>query len=450
VPRGPTEARRTGGGTIWLGVDDTDSPRGGCTTWVLTELLSVARESGIDLIGEPRLVRLNPNIPWKTRGNAALSAHFGRGQGPRQRVGEVADAPVWAYRSGRPLPSASGRAFREAAWTRVLAGARSEEGTDPDLVATDRRLPAELYWRAVREVVPVAATRRTLERAGAWWRTRTSERGLVGAAAAVAWSGHHPTWEVTAYRQPSRWGEPRQVDATSVRRAAGRFPGLFLSDDPRTRRLLVAPHSPCPILYGLRGTDPASLLGAAREVRSEPVDRWVLFRTNQGSGDHLKRRPVRDVGPYRSAVIDSTVVRAPESLAGGHVRLQVVDREGDSLDCLAFEPTKTLPPVVRSLVDGDRVTVWGGRGRDATFRLEGIRLVHLVPRFDPPKGPRCDSCGRHARSLGTARGYRCPTCHRRWPPEAAVLARRAPRFPLGEYHPTPSARRHLHPRGPEP
>jgi tRNA(Ile2)-agmatinylcytidine synthase len=450
VGRAPTGTRRTGGGTIWLGVDDTDSPRGGCTTWVLTELLSLARESSIDLIGEPRLVRLNPNIPWKTRGNAALSARFGRGRGRRWRVGEVAGKPVWAYRSGRPLSPSTEQGFREAAWTRVLAGARSEKGTDPALVVTNRRLPADVYWRAVREVVPVMATLRVLEQVGAWWRTRTSERGLVGAAAAIAWAGHHPSWEVTTYRPPQRWGEPRQVDATSVRRAARRFPELFLCDDPRTRRILVAPHSPCPILFGLRGTDAASLLAARREVRSEPVERWVLFRTNQGSGDHLKRRSVRELGPYLSAQIDTTVARTPESLAGGHVRLEVTDREGAPLHCLAFEPTKTLPRVVRSLVAGDRVVVWGGRGHDPTFRLEGIRLVRLAPRFGPPKAPTCTGCGRRARSLGTARGYRCPACHRRWPPEAVVLPRTAPRFPLGEYHPTPSARRHLHPRGPEP
>jgi len=417
---------------------------------VLTELLSLAGEQGVDLIGEPRLVRLNPNIPWKTRGNAALSAHFGRGQGRASRVGEIAGEPVRAYRSGRPLSPATVRRFREAAWARVLAGARSEEGTDPALVVTDRRLPAELYWSAVREVVPVRATRRALAQVGAWWRTRTSDRGLVGAAAAIAWAGHHPTWEVTAYRPAERWGEPRQVDATSVRRAAHRYPGLFLCDDPRTRRLLVAPHSPCPILFGLRGTDPASLLRARRAIRSESVERWVLFRTNQASGDHLERRSIRELGPYLSARIDSTVARAPETLTGGHVRLGVIDREGDSLDCFAFEPTKTLPPVVRSLGVGDRVVIWGGRGRDPTFRLEGIRLVHLAARFGPRETPTCADCGRRARSLGTARGYRCPTCHRRWPPEAAVSLRIPPRYPPGEYHPTPSARRHLHPRGPEP
>jgi tRNA(Ile2)-agmatinylcytidine synthase len=435
---------------MWLGVDDTDSPKGGCTTWVLTELLRLARERGVDLIGEPRLVRLNPNIPWKTRGNAALSARFGRGAGPRRKVGVVAGAPLWSYKSGDSLPPRQAAEFFEAAWEQVLTSSRAEDGTDPALVATPRRLPAELYRRAVQEVVPIDDAVTALDQAGGWWRVRGHHRGLVGAAASVAWPGRRVTWEVTAYRPREVWGEPRCVDAASVRRAARRHPELFLCHDPRTRRLMVTPHTPCPILYGLRGTDVSALLTARSEVRSEPVERWVLFRTNQATGDHLRPRPVRELGPYLAARIAGTVQGPPRVLAGGHVHLPVVDHEGLPVDCVAFEPTKTLPRVARALVAGDRVVVGGSRGEDATFRLETVRLVRLVPRFGPPRAPECPLCHRRARSLGTVRGFRCPSCHRRWPPEAAARARLPPAFPRGEYHPTPSARRHLHPLAPEP
>jgi len=54
---------------MWVGIDDTDSLKGGCTTYVATELVDKLK---YDLIGFPRLVRLNPNIPWKTRGNEQL------------------------------------------------------------------------------------------------------------------------------------------------------------------------------------------------------------------------------------------------------------------------------------------------------------------------------------------------------------------------------------------
>jgi tRNA(Ile2)-agmatinylcytidine synthase len=438
---------------IWVGIDDTDAPTGGCTTWVLTELLRLAREDGVDLLGEPRLVRLNPNIPWKTRGNAALAARFGHGRGPRRIVGEVAGRPVFAYDRGGPLDAAPRRAFVDRLWKRVRSVAADAPGTDPALVAADERLPASFYWEAVREVVPVGATVRRLDRLGVFHRTVGGQRGLVGAAAAIAWPGRRSTWEMIAYRAPARWGTTRAVDAASVRRAQRAEPSLFLCHDPRTRRLLVAPHTPCPILFGLRATDAKAPLRARRLVRSEPVDRWMLFRTNQGTGDHLVERRPAELRTFRSGIVEGTVVDPPLAGPGGHVRFAIRSPSPTDTDatlaCLAFEPTKTLPRVALSLVPGDRVRVWGSRGRAPGLRLEGLSLVRLVPRPRAAK-PVCPDCRRPARSLGTHRGYRCPACRRRWPPEAAHRGVRDPTFPAGEYHPTPSARRHLAPLAGEP
>jgi tRNA(Ile2)-agmatinylcytidine synthase len=417
----------------------------------MSELLREARVSHVDLIGEPRLVRLNPNIPWKTRGNAALAARFGVGGGSRRRVGEIDGAPVWSYPRGRRLARPVVAEWLERAWDRVLAASRvGEAGTDPALVAVERPLPASLYWNAVRELVPVSTVRAVLGRCGAVVRTSGSDRGIVGASAAIAWRETHPTWELIAYRASERWDRAREVDAESVRRARARYPDLFLCDDPRTRRLLVAPHTPCPILFGLRAVRPRAPLAARRMVRSEPVDRWVLFRTNQGSGDHLVPRTVSGLTEFRSGVVTGTVTALPEVLAGGHVRFPLTDASGSVVTCLAFEPTKTLPRIAERLIPGDRLRVWGSRTRDPSFHLEGIELVRLQARRGPGRPPRCGSCGRSTDSLGRLRGYRCPTCHRRWPPEAARRTVSAPLYGAGTYHPTPSARRHLAPRGPEP
>ena len=436
---------------IWIGIDDTDSPRGGCTTWVLSELLALARDEGFDLIGEPRLVRLNPNIPWKTRGNAALAARFGRGRGARRRLGEVAGRPLWSFAAGGPISRAREDKFIDRAWERVLRSSRrGEPRTDPALVAVRRQLPAAMYYRAVREIVPIASARRQLAAAGAVVRAEGSGRGLVGASAAIAWPARRATWELIAYRPISREGRRRRVSAASVERAAHDHPGLFLCTDPRTRRLLVTPHTPCPILYGLRGTDPQSPLGARPQVRSEDVDRWLLFRTNQGSGDHLVPRTARELGPYQSARVTGRVTGPSRTLRGGHVQVRVADPEGAPLEAIAFEPTKTLPHVVQGLAIGDRVELWGSRGKGPVLKIEGIRVLSLAPRRAAGRPPACPDCQRSTRSLGTARGYRCPACRRRFPPESVVLAARPAAVARGVYHPTPSARRHLAPLGPEP
>jgi tRNA(Ile2)-agmatinylcytidine synthase len=432
---------------MWIGVDDTDGPDGGCTTYVLTEILEAARRLGLDLIGEPRLVRLNPNIPWKTRGNGSLAARIGHGQGPRRKVGEIGARPVWSYRRGRSLDADERRRMFQAAWA-AIEGARSHEsGSDPALVGSVAPLPVALYRAAVASRVSVAAAYRCARAGGAEVRTGRTRRGIVGAASAVAWPGRRVTWELLAYRRPDRIGSRRQVDADSVVRAAARYPALFLCRDARTRRLLVAPHTSCPILFGLRSTDPAVLDRARRMVRSEPVDRWLVFRTNQGTGDHARPRSTSELRPFDAARLAGRVEGAPRDLPGGHVTFRLRDGTGVQ-PCVAFEPTKTLPAVARSLGPGDTVSVWGGRGRDRTFRLEGITIVARTPRFRlvPPRCPRCD---RTAGSLGTGRGYRCPGCRGRFPPEAARRIRLRPAFDRGTYHPTPSARRHIAPRGPE-
>jgi len=57
---------------LHIGFDDTDSRKGGCTTYVAALIIEKLRRLGVSFTDYPALVRLNPNVPWKTRGNGAL------------------------------------------------------------------------------------------------------------------------------------------------------------------------------------------------------------------------------------------------------------------------------------------------------------------------------------------------------------------------------------------
>ncbi len=432
---------------MYVGLDDTDSPRGGCTTWVLTELL---RElAGTDLIGFPRLVRLNPNVPFKTRGNAALAAHLGHGSGLPRRVGQFGERALLAYPRGGPLTAAEARALPGRLRALLRRTARWEDpGVDPAFVVTERPLPEGLYWRAVRELVPVRDVERLLEgTAGARWEARGSGQGLVGAAASLAWPHRRVTYELLAYRDRARWGKPRELDPGEGEQISRRFPSTFHNYDPKTRRLLLAPHTPCPILYGIRGRDPRDLPGAARLLNGEAPERWVVFLTNQASGDHLAARSLTSWPPGTSGVVEASVVSEPERLPGGHVRLRV--REGEtSFDAYAFEPTKTLPAVARELLPGDRLRLWGTRPlgeRGFSLNLEGLRVLSARPEFRRAGRPRCPRCGRRPANAGRPGGFRCRTCGVRMPPEAAPGEWVSRSRLRGVAHPTPSARRHLAP-----
>ncbi len=405
----------------------------------------------MDLIDEPRLVRLNPNVPTKTRGNAALVARFGHGRGASRIVGQSPEGPVRAFAGGSDVSPAECDRLVERLWATVQdSSALGDPGTDPALVVARRRPPAALYWEAVRRIVTPAEVDSWLEGTEPQWRSAPSGLGKIGAAAALAWPGGHPTWEVITYRPQARWASRRDVDTGSVLRAARRHPRLFQCFDARTRRLLIAPHTRCPILFGLRATDAGEAIAALREVRSEPYDRWMLFRTNQGTGDHVRRPWPLPSGPYTTGTLSGRLVSVPVSSRGGHLFFEVDARPNLRVRCAVFEPTKTLPQVVRALLPGDRVRLWGGSHDDALFRVEGVDVVAWGPRRRPGPNPACPACARQMGSLGRGRGFRCGRCRLRLPPERRGVEPVPPAIPLGRYHPTPSARRHLSPRGPEP
>lgn len=435
---------------MWVGIDDTDSPSGGCTTWVLTEI--IRQVTDLDLIGYPRLVRLNPNVPFKTRGNAALSARFGHGRGNPRVIGRFVKGPIRSFPSGtEPSEAEAAKLFETTLRVLRKCSMWGDEGTDPAVVISPRTLPHQLYWNAVRRMVSVGdAVEAVSSVPGAFYAAYGDGRGLVGAASSLSWGAGKRTWEAITYRPRTRWGTKRRVDTESVKRMARDFPETFLSWDERTRRVLVTPHTPCPILFGIRSRSPTRLAMALRRIGSEPIERWMIFETNQGTGDHLAPHAICEIEPDTSPVLKGVVESEPKVRRGGHVWFGLSDGTGE-VTCMAFEPTKTLPRVVRRLHQGDKIVVWGsipGGSMPRVLRLEGIRVIHLAPVTEKRANPACPDCGRRTNSMGSGKGFRCPICRTRLPPESAERTRITRSGLLGTHLPTPSARRHLSPLRP--
>ena len=59
--------------TLTIGFDDTDSSKGMCTTFLAYKIVDELKKEKSELLDFPNLIRFNPNIPWKTRGNGAVS-----------------------------------------------------------------------------------------------------------------------------------------------------------------------------------------------------------------------------------------------------------------------------------------------------------------------------------------------------------------------------------------
>ena len=58
---------------VYVGMDDTDSVSGMCTTYICCVIVDRLKACGFKVDGPPRLIRLNPFAPHKTRGNGAVS-----------------------------------------------------------------------------------------------------------------------------------------------------------------------------------------------------------------------------------------------------------------------------------------------------------------------------------------------------------------------------------------
>jgi len=428
-----------------LGVDDTDSLEGGCTTHVAVQLaLRLRRELGLVLLSHPRLVRLNPSNPWKTRGNAALALHLGLEGGAPVQVGEWGGNPLLSYPDGSDTPPTD--EVLQTAWNVVQDLTWREDGrTNPGLVLVEEPAPVHLYERALHTLMDVRLLAAKLEEQGVLHMAEGSRRGLVGASAALAWPMETETWELLAYRPAERWGKPRDVDPTSVEEMDKNNPSTFDNFDRGSGGLTMVPSSPCPVLFGIRGTDPGALPGAFRQIRSEPHEGWAIFLTNQATDDHLTVKDLGTVIPFESVAVQGTVSKAPETIPGGHVILEVQDGE-ERLEVAAYEPTKGFRDVVRSLGRGDALILCGSiRDEPRTLNLEKMKVLSLGTEVERVKvaNPRCPDCGRSMKSIGTDAGFRCPPCGKKAPESQATIEERPREIAPGWYEVPTNARRHL-------
>ena len=419
---------------LWIGVDDTDSRMGMCTTFLATELVRELSQD-YDLIGYPRLVRLNPNIPWKTRGNGAICIRIGHGRGSPRVLGMLNGRDIRSFpRSAFDPPPSD---VREAVTKTVVRWSRFEDpNTNPAFAILRTRPPSKLYWNAVRDVVPLPAALRMACGRGLVVRYKNG-RGAIGALAATAWRPRDRTFEILAYRSKTRWGSPRDIDSSSVREMDQAFPSTFNNYDYENERVTVAPHSPCPILLGIRGDVPSDLPEAMAMIRCERPERWLIFETNQGTDDHVVR--IRRFEPGHTVRFQGTVSASPVTLRGGHVVFAV-----DGQSVTAYEPSKQFRTITRRLLLGDQVEVVGAvRNQPATVNLEKLRVIGMVSKFRKVANPACPQCVKRMKSMGRGEEFRCRRCGLRLPRTAALTVRVPRPLALGWFEPPVGSRRHL-------
>lgn len=416
---------------ISLGLDDTDSKTlGMCTTYLSVLITQALSERGLEFgfWDFPNLVRLNPSVPNKTRGNGALCL----------------------------------RMFVQDAWREVMEVSREvvathavleDDMTHPGIALMRGQIPSSVrafYHRCLHRIVPRDEAVDLAECEGISTASFKEGYGLIGAIAAlgVDFTGDQ-TFETIAYRDPSQRGRSRQIEESLVLKVDREVKDTFYNYDYLNRRICIVPASPCPVHFGVRAESPLGSQTAYRILDGARAPSAITFRTNQHTDAHIERvEELASVIPRSGVVVGGTVTQSPRTIKGGHVIFSIADSTGE-IDCAAYEPTKQFRHIVRQLRAGDGIRAYGsvrpaGQSHGPTINLEKIQVISLVKAAKA--NPGCPRCGSTLTSMGSGAGYRCrrPGCGFRDSMMKKIDLPLARSIDMGFHEPPQVAWRHLY------
>ncbi|WP_371504140.1 DUF1743 domain-containing protein [Nitrosopumilus adriaticus] len=406
-----------------IGFDDTDSPKGMCTTFLAYKIVDLLQKKKTEFLDFPRLIRFNPNIPWKTRGNGAVSIKI-KTKNPSNVKKDVKNL--------------------------VSKYSDVKNGANPGLVFFESdSIPSDFIdfsnlalWRLInRNNAKKFAKKNNLD-----FFYKGNGQGLVGAIGAIGYDFHDHTLELLSYRKRSKFGKERKITTTSVKVMQEKtFPNTFNSFDTKKGRILITPHGPDPVFYGIRGENVDSLLYATKILKSEEkLDGYMIFKSNQGTGDHLKNElNFENMLPYASGKITGMVSNSPKTVKGGHVFFKIISNNHEFW-CAVYKETG-ITTIASNLIKGDKICVGGGvRKASKNFpriiNLEFIEIISLEKNISV-SNPFCQKCNKKMKSKGKNQGFQCIRCGRKAMNKIRNIISRKIKKQL--YIPKISAHRHL-------
>lgn len=381
--------------TWHLGIDDTDSVSGMCTTYLATLMVDLLLAFQTRFLDFPKLIRLNPNIPFKTRGNGAISISF--------VASEEIEEDIW----------------KDTIELVKLNADINDPKTDPGLVLIKGEIPfafQEIYQEAIYKVIPLNRVKNLLESHPNKHYSIKNGRGLIGATAAIgADLSNDYTYELIAYRDLNQRKSERLIDPKSILIADRKTPLTFNNYDYEHKKVMITPHGSDPVFCGIRGETSSAVIQMWELIEIlEPIRTTMIFRTNQHTQVHFPKKFLgHNLSPHLSVKVGGIVVKKPYDSPGGHV-IFTIKSGNTSIDCAAYEPTKHFRKIVRELIVGDEVLVFGGvrpasAKHPVTINLEEIQIIKLISLKERIT-PKCPICSASLTSAGKNKGLKCKKC----------------------------------------
>jgi len=408
---------------LHIGIDDTDSPKGMCTTFLAYKIINRLKKENVDFLDFPNLVRFNPNIPWKTRGNGAV---------------------------GIKISTSNPKKIKNLVKKFVKQYSDVKNGANPGLVfCQDENIPNEfskLSSDAMWKLIHRNEAKKILSKHNFDFFYLGNGQGLVGATSVLGYNFEDETYELLSYRKSSQFGKKRILDKSKVKKMQEKtYPNTFNSFDSKKNKVLLMPHGPDPVFYGVRGEDSTTLISASKMIQpKEKLAGYLIFKSNQGTGDHLKNEiDVNNFLPYTSGTLQGVVIKKPIVTKGGHVFFSIIV-DNIKINCAVYKPTR-ITDVAKELIIGDILKVGGGI-RKATkthpriLNLEFIQIIKLEKK-SKLINPFCNDCQKHMKSKGKNQGFQCVRCKKTSEHKNRQFITRSVKEQI--YIPDVSAHRHL-------
>jgi tRNA(Ile2)-agmatinylcytidine synthase len=408
---------------LHIGFDDTDSRKGMCTTFLAYKIVEYLKKERVKFLDYPYLIRFNPNVPWKTRGNGAVALKI------QTNKPQLIKKNIVRY---------------------IKKYSAVKDGANPGLVFYEHKDIPENFSKFGKMALYRLISRNEAKRFVQDNKLETyhlgNGQGLIGAIGAIGYDFRDHTFELISYRDKVNLRKKREIFKDSVEKMQKlTFPRTFNSFDESKNRILIAPHGPDPVFFGVRGEDPDTVIKSASLVKSkEKFCGYMVFRSNQGTGDHLQNEiDIKNLKPFSSGYVVGKITEKPYTALGGHVFFSI-SKNDVIIKCAVYKPTR-LTTIVEKLMEGDLVKIGGGirkssKKHERVLNVEFLEILGLQKHI-VMMNPLCIKCKKRMKSKGKNQGYQCSRCGNT---NLTQVKQEVPRQIQKQlYLPVPSAHRHL-------
>lgn len=390
---------------FYLGIDDTDSREGMCTTYLGSKLfILLQNRSPMIIIDEfPFLIRLNPNVPYRTKGNGSVII------------------------KGKIHPSFI--SWFKTIIVKIVLQLSHLDGptTNPGIVLWFGEISKELIEFGKRALWDIIAENDLdpffyMKNVFLYYPKR--KLGLIGSLAGIGLSNDMRdfTFELLHYRYPP-YNEDRNPNKDIIWKVNENEFNLYNCIDFKNKSIKIFPKGLDPVFCGIRGENPSELLLYWEKIQPQPkTELWMIFKTNQGTDSHLLTTPINSLShklciPFRVVNFIGNVYSTPITEIGGHTSFYIKDKDSQiQIKCYAYEPTKEFRKDVQKLIINDEIQIAGNirpadldKKFENVLNIEKIQILNLEKKIIM-KNPLCPSCNKRMESAGKNQTFRCKKC----------------------------------------